>query len=85
MTLSKVYISRTSDKAVALQSCFLPRYTNIMTDKRLNLFAEFAARCIHLTAQKEEYTSSSSWDSQNSTSDSIANSQRMLTEINKDI
>ena len=48
-----------------------------MTDKGFNLFDECAARCVHLFPQEEECTSSKVY-----TSGSIANSQRMLTEIN---
>ena len=48
-----------------------------MIDKGLNLFDECAARCVH--AAPQECTSSSWGDSKMYTSDSIANSQRMLT------
>ena len=54
-----------------------------MTEKWFNLFDECAARCVHLFPQKEECTSSSWGDSKMYTSGSIANSQRMLTEINE--
>ena len=58
-----------------------------MTDKGFNLFDECAARCVHLFPQEEECEeecTSSSWgDSEMYTSSSIANSQRMQTEINK--
>ena len=52
-----------------------------MTDKGFNIFDECAARCVHLFPQEEECTSSSWEDSKMYTSDSIANSQRMLTKI----
>ena len=73
-------------KQFVLQPCFfyvLLSYTNIMTDKGFNLFDECAARCTHLFPQEEECTSSSRGDSQMYTHGSIANSQRMLTEINE--
>ena len=54
-----------------------------MISKRFNLLDECAARCVYLFTQEEEYTSSSWGDSKTYTSGSIANSQRMLTEINK--
>ena len=52
ITLSKVYIRRTSDKTIILHSCFLhilPRYSNLIAEKGLNLFDECAARCIYLS------------------------------------
>ena len=49
-----------------------------MTNKEFNLFDE----CQHLSPQEEECISSSWGDSKMCTSGSIANSQRMLTEIN---
>ena len=55
----------------------------MMTDKAFNYFDECAARCVHLFPQEEECTSSSWGDSKMNTSSSIANSQRMQTEINK--
>ena len=54
-----------------------------MTDKGFNLFDECAARCVHLSPQEEECTSPSWGGSKMYTSGSIANSQRMLTEINE--
>ena len=54
-----------------------------MTDKGFNLFDEFGAGFVHLFPQEEECTSSSWGDSKMYTSGSIANSQRMLNEINK--
>ena len=54
-----------------------------MTEKRVNLFDECSARWVHLFHQKKECTSSSRGGSKMYTSGSIANSQRMLTEINK--
>ena len=52
-----------------------------MIDKVFNLFDECASRCVHLSPQEEECTSSSWGDSKMYTSGSIASSQRMLTEI----
>ena len=54
-----------------------------MADKGLNLFNECAARCVNLYPQEEDCNSSSWEDSKICTSGSIANSQRMLTEIKK--
>ena len=54
-----------------------------MTDNGFNLFDECAARCVHLFPQEEECTSSSWGDSKMYTSSSIANSQRVQTEINE--
>ena len=54
-----------------------------MTDKGFNLFDECAARCVHLSLQEEECTSSSWGASKMYTSGSTANSQKMLTEINE--
>ena len=73
-------------KQFVLQFCFfylLSRYTNIMTDKGFNLFDKCALRCVHLSSQEEECTSSSWEHSKIYTSGSIINSQRMLTEINE--
>ena len=47
-----------------------------MTDKGFNLFDEYAARCAHLFPKEEEC-------SKMYTSSNIANSQEMLTEMNK--
>ena len=47
----------------------------------LNIFDEYAARCVHLSIQEEECTSSSWGDSKIYTSGGIANSQIMLTEM----
>ena len=54
-----------------------------MTDKRVNLFDECIARCVHLFPEEEECTSSSRGESKMYTSGSVENSQRMLTEINE--
>ena len=54
-----------------------------MTDKRVNLFDECIARCVHLFPEEEECTSSSRGERKIYTSGSIENSQRMLTEINE--
>ena len=48
-----------------------------------NLFEESVARLVHLSPQEEEYSSSSWGDIEMYTSSSIANSQRMLTEVNE--
>ena len=47
------------------------------------LFEESAAKLAHLSPQEEEYSSSSWGDIEMYTSGSIANSQRMLTEVNE--
>ena len=52
-----------------------------MTYKEFNLSDECAARCVHLSLKKEECTSFSRGVSKMYTFRSIANSQRMLTEI----
>ena len=54
-----------------------------MTDNGFNLFDEYAARCVHLFPQEEECTSSSWGDNKIYTSGSIANTERMLPEINE--
>ena len=54
--------------------------SNIMADKGFNLCA---ARCVHLSSQEKESTSKNTQDSKVYTSGGIANSQRMLTEINE--
>ena len=54
-----------------------------MTDKWPNLFDEYAAKCVNLFPQEEECTSSSWGDNKMCTSSSIANLQRMQTEINE--
>ena len=53
----------------------LPRHTNF--------FEECVARCAHLSTQEKECTSFSWEDSKMYIPGSIANSQRMLTEINE--
>ena len=52
-----------------------------MTDKGLNLFDECASRCVHLSPQEKECTSSSWGNSKMYTSGSIASSQRVLNKI----
>ena len=76
----------------SLVFCVLPRHTNKLPDKGFNIFDECGARWKHLFLQEEE-CSSSSWGvwggvggcgggcSIMYTSSSIANSQRMQTEI----
>ena len=54
-----------------------------MTVKGFNILDECAARYEHLFPQEEERNSSSWEDCKMYTSSSIANSQRMQTEINK--
>ena len=54
-----------------------------MSNKGFNLFDECAVRGVHLSAQEEQCTSSSCGDSKMYIFGSIANSQRMLTEINE--
>ena len=51
-----------------------------MTEKGFNLFHECAARCVHLLPQEEECTSSAMLCC---TFSSIANSQRIQTEVNE--
>ena len=53
-----------------------------MTDKGFNLFDGCVARCVYLFPHEKLGTSSSWGDSKMYTSGSIANSQKMLTEIN---
>ena len=55
-----------------------------MRDKGINVFDECTARCAHLDdvfPQEEERTSASFGDYKTYTSDGIASSQGMLTEI----
>ena len=54
-----------------------------MIDKGYSLLDERGSRCGHLSPQEEECTTSFLGDSKMYTSDSIASSQRILTEINK--
>ena len=61
----------------------LVRHANIITDKGFNLLDECAPRCVDLFPQEEECTSISWGDSKMHTSGRIANSQKMLIEINK--
>ena len=77
-------------KHLAKQCCIavllldvLPSQKNLMTDKGFNLLDECAARCEHLYPQKEACISSSRRSSKIYTSGTIANSQRMVTEINE--
>ena len=72
-------------KQFVLHSAFyvLLRRTDVITDKRFNLFDECAARCADLFPQEEVCTSSSWGYSKMYTSGSIANSQTMLTKINE--
>ena len=67
---------KTSEEAVRLAVFFyvLPRHINIMTGKGFNVFDKSACRCVHLSHQEEECTSSSWGDSKMYTSGSIANS-----------
>ena len=61
----------------------LLRHTSIITDKGFNVIDGCTTRCVHLFPQEEECTSSSWGDSKMYKSDSITNSQRMLTEVNE--
>ena len=54
-----------------------------MTDKGFNSFGECASIWVNLLPQEEECTSSSWGDIKTYSSGSIANSQRMLIEINE--
>ena len=53
-----------------------------MSGKVFNVFDECTSRCVHLSPQEKEYTSSSRGDSKMYTSGSISNSERMPTETN---
>ena len=46
-----------------------------MADKGLNIFDEYASRCVHMSPQEEECTSSLWRDSKMYTSDNIVSSQ----------
>ena len=62
ITLSKVDTRKTSDKAVIWQSCILDvllRNRNIMAGKSLNIFGESVTRCVCMSPQEKECTSSS--------------------------
>ena len=63
----------------------LLRHTNIITDKCFNHFEECATRYEYLFLQEEEYNSSSWGESKMYSSNSIANSQRMQTQINESV
>ena len=54
-----------------------------MTGNVCNVFDEYASRCVHISHQEEECTSSFWADSKMYTFGSIANSQRMPTDINE--
>ena len=54
-----------------------------MTDKGSNLCYECAVRCLHLLPQEKSATLLPQGDSKMYTSSSIANLQRMQTEINE--
>ena len=84
ITLLKADTSRTSDKAIVLQSCILdilPRHRNTWQTK-FKSFDECAARCVYLPPQEEESTSSSKGVSKINTSCAITNWQEII-EINK--
>ena len=86
IVLSKVYTRRTSGKVVILQSCLFDlssKPTSIIADKEFSLFHECAARCAHLSLQKEECTFSSWFNNKINTSATKANLQRILTKIIK--
>ena len=83
ITLSKVYTRRTSDKAIILVSCLfdgLPKHSNIIVDKGLNLSDECTARCVYLSPQEEGCTSFIWKNSKMYTSRTTANSLGMPTE-----
>ena len=61
----------------------LTTHINIMTDILFNFFDECATICVRLFPQEEERTSSSRSQSKMYISGSIANSERMLTDINE--
>ena len=54
-----------------------------MIGKGLNLFDKCTARCVNLSPQEKECTSSSWRDSKMYTSGSTTNSQKMLNEISE--
>ena len=83
---SDVYTRRTIDKVITLQSCFLDvlsKYSNIMVNKGFNLLDEYAARYINLSPLEENAFPRLEWNYKMYTTGSIANSHRILTEINK--
>ena len=59
----------------------LPRHSDIMTGRGSNIFDECAARYVHLSLQEQKH----SGDSKINTSESIPNSKRMPTKINKTV
>ena len=85
ISLSRVYTRRTNDEVVNLQSCFLdelPRPTDIMVDKGLNMMNLLPD--LYICPPQEEQCTSFPWgDSKIYTSGTIADSQRMLPEIIK--
>ena len=79
------HTSRTSVEVVIFQPYFLDilrRHTTLMAGKRFNLIDACASRCLYLSPQEEESTSSSWASNKMDTTGSISNSQSMLTEIN---
>ena len=61
----------------------LPRHNNLIVDSGLNIFPDCAARCVYLSPEEEECTYSCWGEGKMNLSGSIANSRRMLNEINK--
>ena len=56
---------------------------NIIADKGFNLSDKCASRCVYLSPEEEGCTLSSCGDNKTYTTGSLANSQRMLAEINE--
>ena len=56
---------------------------NIIADQGFNLFDKFASRCVYLSLEEEGCTLSSWGDNKTYTTGSLANSQRILAEINE--
>ena len=86
ITVSKVDIRRTSDRTIILQSHkldVLPRHRNMISNKGLIIFDDYATKYVHLTPQEQECTSSFLGGSKMYISETITNSQGMLTEKNK--
>ena len=93
-TSNVIWLSRTWLKWVdqwwsnVLQSCLFMYYWGILiiiTDKCFNHFEECATRYEYLFLQEEEYNSSSWGESKMYSSNSIANSERMQTQINESV
>ena len=81
-------------KQFVLQSCFyiLPRHTNVMTNKGFSLFDEWSFRCVHLSPQEEEWTSSflgkskcTHWEHSKFTEDANWNKRKWRYNLDKDL